>query len=91
MFQLVDQPHLFPGRSLLGNTGPCVDTAVEIPVGGRVYVDRVEAGEIARLFGFLTPEAASQLKAQLAAAEGRAGEAERRLAAVRDQVAVAAG
>jgi hypothetical protein len=53
MFRKVDQPLLYPASTLLGNTGgPVVDTGIDMLGGGRVYIDRVEAGEIARHFGF---------------------------------------
>lgn len=79
MFQVVDQPHFYPSTTLLGNAGgPVVDTGIDMPVGGRVYVDQVEASEIARHFGFETPESARrrdarilELEEQLAAALAR--------------------
>jgi hypothetical protein len=50
MFQLVERPAMFPGRSLLETVeGPFVDTGVEMDLGGRVYIDRASAAEIARL------------------------------------------
>lgn len=44
MFLLADRPHLYPGRTLFGDTqGPVVDTGVEMVFGGRVYLAVVEA------------------------------------------------
>lgn len=61
MFSLVDQPVIFPAHTLLGNAGgPVVDTGCELVSGGRVYIDRTEAVEIARHFGFETPEQAAR-------------------------------
>ena len=61
MFLLADRPYLFPGRCLLGETrGPCVDTGVEMELGGHVYLNRVEAWEAGRLFGFVEGETYAQ-------------------------------
>jgi hypothetical protein len=58
MFLLADRPHLFPGRCLLGDSrGPCIDTGVEMELGGHVYLNRTEACEVGRLFGLVEADA----------------------------------
>lgn len=80
MFLLADRPSFFPHTTLLGSSGgPVVDTRIDMPVGGRVYIDEIEANEIARHFGFLNPAAAARLQA-------RVGELERELAAAKTKL-----
>jgi hypothetical protein len=87
MFLLTERPHLYPAVTLLGNAqGPVVDTGIDILTGGRVYIDRVEAGEIARLFDFETPEAAQRRTQRIAALEEEVADYKRRLARLRDIV-----
>lgn len=89
MFQLVDLPRLFPAATVLGNTaGPVVDCG-ELPAGGRVYIGRVEAGEIAWHFGFETPEAAQRRDTRIADLEQQLATANERLESVRGMVASA--
>lgn len=64
-FLLADRPAMFPGRCLLGDTrGPCVDTGVEMELGGHVYLNRNEAWEVGRHFGFVEGETHSTVMAE---------------------------
>ena len=56
MFQLIDRPVHMPGRTfcLQDTRGPVVDTGVDL--NGWVYINRIEALEIGRLFGFVEGE-----------------------------------
>lgn len=90
MFMLTERPVMYPMTTLLGNAaGPVVDTGIDMLVGGRVYIDRVEAGEIARHFGFETPEAAKRRDERIAELEQRVADANERLENVRGMVAAA--
>lgn len=93
---LADRPHLFPGHTLTGETtGPVVDTGIELPVGGRVYLARHEVASAANLLGYATPAQVDALKAEAHAADLRAQQAEQRMSQMRrvfedetDEVAV---
>lgn len=95
---LADAPHVFPGRSLLGDTrGPVVDTSVDLDLGGHVYLTRQETWEAARLFGFVEPEVheqqvrrATMAEAELAAARARLVEADSQLDAFRRTIKLVA-
>lgn len=81
MFTLVDRPVIFPAHTLLGNqAGPVVDTGCEIQAGGRVYIDRTEAGEIARHFGFETPEQGARRDQRIEQLEAEVADYQARLA-----------
>jgi hypothetical protein len=87
VFPLAERPALFPGATVLGNTaGPVVDCG-ELPAGGRVYIDRLEAGEIARHFGFAKPEEVEKLRQLVATRDERIAELELKLVTIREQVA----
>lgn len=87
MFLLTDRPHIFPGRTLLGDTrGPVVDTGVEMDLGGRVYLNRQEAWEVARLFGFVEAETHEAAVARAALAEVELAEARDALADQQEQL-----
>jgi hypothetical protein len=86
MFTLTEHPALEPYTSLLGDgAGPVVDTGCEL-AGRRVYISRTEAGEIGRLFGFETPEAAAGRTARIADLEQQLAAATARLRDVGDLV-----
>lgn len=89
MFRLAERPALFPGATVLGNTGGPVVDCGELPAGGRIYIDRTEAGEIARHFGFAKPEEVERLGRLIAERDAAIAELERRLASVRETVAAA--
>jgi hypothetical protein len=90
MFLLTEQPALFPATTLLGNTGgPVVDTGIDLPAGGRVYIDRVEAGEICQHFGFESPEAARRRTERIAALEEQVAGYEQRLQQLRELIETA--
>lgn len=87
MFMLVDRPVIFPAQTLLGNSGgPVVDTGCELLSGGRVYIDRVEASEIARHFGFETPESAASRTRRIEELEQQLDQALGAIARIRDEV-----
>lgn len=87
MFRLVAQPTIFPQRSLTGSTvGPMVDTEVVLNKGGRVYVSKLEAGEIGRHFGMLSTEAATQKDARIATLEAELADARAALGRIRSDV-----
>lgn len=63
-FRLVERPALYPGVSLFQLLSPrgFVDTGVEMPVGGRVYLEEVAVNEAAVLFGYTDPETTEKLR-----------------------------
>lgn len=90
MFRLVDRPTLMPAKTLIGSTvGPVVDTEVILKGGGRVYISRIEAGEIGRHFGMLTPEAAAEKDARIAMLEAENADWRRTVARIRSDVLAA--
>lgn len=87
MFRLVDRPTLMPAQTLIGSTvGPVVDTEVILRNGGRVYISRIEAGEIGRHFGMLTVEAAAQKDERIRVLEEQLADAKASLERVRADV-----
>lgn len=89
---LVDQPVIYPAVTLQGRAaGPVVDTGCELLAGGRVYIDRTEGGEIARLFGFATPDQVRQYTERIAVLEEQLDAALGQVATVRRAVAEAVG
>lgn len=63
--ELIDRPLFFPEVTIQGRTvGPVVDTGCDHP-GGRIYLDRLEAVQIAQLFGFADPDQVRRWQAQL--------------------------
>lgn len=95
-FLLADRPAMFPGRCLLGDTrGPCVDTGVEMELGGHVYLNRNEAWEVGRHFGFVEGETHAGvvaerdgLRAKLDQERARSAELTKSLAALRRTIAL---
>jgi hypothetical protein len=77
--ELIARPVFFPEVTIQGRTeGPVVDTRCEHP-GGRIYIDRLEASEIAHHFGFAVPDEVARLRTQLEQARGRVAELEAKL------------
>lgn len=67
-FVLVPQPYLHPGVELLMLQSPrgFVDTGVEMPIGGRVYLSENTVHEAGRLFGMVTRHEAAKLTDEIA-------------------------
>lgn len=70
-FQLVPRPAIYPGVELLQLLSPrgFVDTGVDMPAGGRVYLSEVVVNECARLFGYVTEKEAQALRDKIASLE----------------------
>lgn len=90
MFSLIERPVHYPGHTLIlaDTRGPVVDVGVDH--NGWVYLNRIEATEIGRLFGLVEGEVhetalarVADLEADLAAAEERIEEAAETLLAFR--------
>ena len=58
---LVDSPRIHPGICLDGNQQACVDTFLEPPGYGRVYLSRPMVRDAARLFPGLREELAGEI------------------------------
>lgn len=86
LFLLATNPHLYPGHGLLslGSPNGYVDTGVEMPVGGHVYLEEQVVHEAAILFGYLSPAEADTLRARTATLEERLADTEERLAALQN-------
>lgn len=67
-FQLVERPAIYPGVSLLQLLSPrgFVDTGVDMPVGGRVYLEENVVQEAGVLFGMITRKEAETLRDEIA-------------------------
>jgi hypothetical protein len=87
--ELVDRPFFYPGLTIQGRSGgPAVDTGCELAAGGHVYIDRLEAHEIARHFGFAAPDEVSRLRGRLEEAVARVNELEAQLRRIGNVAAV---
>lgn len=78
---LVDSPVQFPGRCVCGNqTGPLVDTHIEIEGVGRIYLCERCIRTGGDLLGMVTHDQAVRLDDRAAVAEARVVELETELA-----------
>lgn len=70
-FQLVHEMRFHPQTEIMQLLSPrgFVDTGVEMPIGGRVYLSENVVNEAARLFGYITSKEADKLRDRIAELE----------------------
>lgn len=80
-FAIVPRPALYPGTELLQLLSPrgFVDTGVDMPAGGRVYLAEQTVHEAARLFGYVSPKEAGVLTGENADLREELADLHRRL------------
>lgn len=77
---IVDRPAQFPGQCLDGDQGVCIDTHIELPAYGHIYVSKRQARDHGRLLGMVAREDHAEVHAKVAALEIRVRELETELA-----------